>query len=82
MILRRWGVWLFDDVVAEDFPRGSSAGWEFPAEDSSSWGCLTQSHLRAETRVGRHVKCPVFLSDLNKIWNVWTNLSSTSQFQI
>jgi hypothetical protein len=42
----------------------------------------TQSLLSARTHVGLHVKCLLFLSDLDRNWNVLIHFSETPQHQI
>jgi hypothetical protein len=35
-----------------------------------------------KTHRGLHIKCPLFLYDLNKNWNMCTNFSETLQYKI
>jgi hypothetical protein len=47
-----------------------------------TWGFFSQLPLLTKRHVGLHVKCPLLLSDLNQNWNVQTNFSKTSQYQL
>ena len=37
---------------------------------------------QCETHLGLPVKCPTFLSSLNKIWLLWTDIRESLQYQI
>jgi hypothetical protein len=58
---------MADDSLAGDSSWGIPRPLTFVSgREFSSWGFLAQSLWSAETRVGLHVKCTLWLADFNQ----------------
>jgi hypothetical protein len=75
-------VWLGDDVIMEDSPRGCAAGWEFPTRRFPGCGFPTWGFLARRNAWWSSFKCPLLPSDFNQNWNGSRHFRKTPQYQI
>jgi hypothetical protein len=71
-----------DAQICNKYARVNSARQGRYVGDKVARKYSNQSLRRADTRLGFYAEVPVFVPNVNQIWNVSTNFSKTLHYQI